>query len=72
MTELSCKECGTRFETDRDVGGAGSDTSRCPACGQKHDIPVADGGGGPDEPAATVEADGTTVEIHIHVHKHGG
>ncbi|MFC6823458.1 hypothetical protein [Halopelagius fulvigenes] len=70
MTAISCERCNTRFETDRTGATDESDTTRCPACGEKHDVPVTDGGSGPNEPSATVEADGTTVEIHVHIHKH--
>lgn len=36
---LTCKGCATEFDPNRIPPAVGADTSRCPSCGHKHDIP---------------------------------
>lgn len=43
MTTLTCRRCGDEFDSDREPATPGSDTSRCPSCGEKNDV-EADGG----------------------------
>lgn len=70
MTTLECERCGAEFDTDREGGHPGADTTRCPKCGKQHDV---DGEGGNDEndkqrrPKADERRD-PVVRIIIEVH----
>jgi predicted nucleic acid-binding Zn-ribbon protein len=76
MPALDCSRCGESFDTERQPAVPGADTSRCPACGQQHELDDTATEGDRQSPAtATASADtdnsddsddGVTVEIHVH------
>ena len=79
MPALDCSRCGESFDTERQPAVPGADTSRCPACGQQHDLDDGDTASAgdrqsPDTSTETTTAsvdtgdsdDGVTVEIHVH------
>jgi predicted Zn finger-like uncharacterized protein len=83
MTTIACERCGTSFDTDRDGVTPAQDTMRCPSCGASAALPDGDGDGdgagdasaeaGDDaagETVATVDTDGGTVVVELHVHVH--
>jgi DNA-directed RNA polymerase subunit RPC12/RpoP len=68
--DLTCEQCGTTFDTDRDGAHAHADTYRCPSCGQRHQEADAraDGGGDADDAVETVSVDavdGLTLEVEV-------
>lgn len=80
MPALDCSRCGESFDTERQPAVPGADTSRCPACGQQHDLDDTATEGDRQSPATGTETatasvdtgdgddsdDGVTVEIHVH------
>lgn len=70
MVELTCENCGTEFDTDREAAIPGQDLDRCPSCGASADVPITDGSGdgGADE-TVTVDAGDEAIHLHIHIHR---
>jgi predicted nucleic acid-binding Zn-ribbon protein len=76
MPAIDCSRCGESFDTERQPAVPGADTSRCPACGQQHELDDTATEGdrqSPDTATASVDTDnsddsddGVTVEIHVH------
>jgi len=72
MTTIACERCGASFDTDRDGVTPAQDTMRCPSCGASAALPDGDGDGSDaaGETVATVDTDGGTVVVELHVHVH--
>lgn len=71
MTVIQCSRCSTEFDAE-DGATARSDVTRCPSCGEKHELPAADGGtaDGADSVHVAAADEPVALEVHVHVHRH--
>lgn len=81
MSVITCRRCGTEFDTERDPVTPHQNTERCSSCGYDHSEPQNEAQ--PTKPVAADESPAVAEalpidrladaegDVHLHVHYHG-